>query len=194
MCVTLLFLGASSSAHKADSLFDAEAPENKGKKRNYNINWDFHLFTVTETTLLERTPAFALDYAYALDISDDMASDRLSELGSDLEYSNLSESSLMRLAVGPLRLGLCSGFFHRMNSLLVAASAFDYPPYSVPKPDPLLSEIGPPSAEDFDALNECIPTKTMQITFLAPIVEFQLMDHPYFSPMKGNLYRKIKVS
>lgn len=101
---------------------------------------------------------------------------------------------MLRLAIGPFRLGLSSGFFHRIGSLLVAASAFDYPPYSVPKPDPQLWELSPPSAEDFDALNECIPTKTVQITLLAPIVEFQLMDHPHFTPMKGNLYRKMKVS
>lgn len=80
------FIGSPSNAHKTDSLFDAEAPENNGKKRNYNFSWDFHLFTVTETTLLERTPAFALDYVYKLEIPEDMTSDRLSEIGSDLEY------------------------------------------------------------------------------------------------------------
>lgn len=79
-------LGAFSNAHKTDSLFDADAPENNGRRRNYNISWDFHLFTITETTLLERTPAFALDYIYRLDIPEDMTSERLSELGSDLEY------------------------------------------------------------------------------------------------------------
>lgn len=80
------FLGAASNSHKTDSLFDAEAPENKGRKRNYNVSWDFHLYTVTESTLLERTPAFALDYVYKLEIPEDMSSERLSEIGSDLEY------------------------------------------------------------------------------------------------------------
>lgn len=41
---------------------------------------------MTESTLLERTPAFALDYVYKLEIPDDMTSERLSEVGSDLEY------------------------------------------------------------------------------------------------------------
>lgn len=109
-------------------------------------------------------------------------------------FSNLAETSLTRLAIGPFRTCLCSGFFHRIGSLLVAASAFDYSPYSTPKPDPPLWELSPPSAEDFDALSECIPTRTLQITLLAPIVEFQLMDHPHFTPMKGNLYRKMKVT
>lgn len=100
----------------------------------------------------------------------------------------------MRLIVGPLKLGLCSGFFHRINSLRTAASAYDYSPYSMPKPDPPLSELSPPSAEDFDALIEDIPNSTIQLTIFAPTIEFQLMDHPYFAPAKGKLYRKLKVN
>lgn len=99
----------------------------------------------------------------------------------------------MRVAIGPLRLCVCSGFFHRIGSLIVAASSYDYPPYSVPKADPQLWELSPPTAEDYDALIECIPKKTVQITLLAPIIEIQLMDHPYFAPMKGTLFRKLKV-
>lgn len=63
-----------------------EAAENKGQRRNYNVSWDYHLSTITEAVLLERTPAFALDYIYQLELPDDMTSERLSELGSDLEY------------------------------------------------------------------------------------------------------------
>lgn len=100
----------------------------------------------------------------------------------------------MRLVVGPLKLRICSGFFHRFSSLRVAAAAYDYPPYSVPNPEPPLSDLLPPSSEDYDALNECIPTRTTQITVFAPIIEFQLMDHPYFEPVKGNLFRKRMVS
>lgn len=81
-----MVVGSASNAHKADSLFDADAPENNGRKRSYNVSWDFHLFTVTETTLLDRTPAFAMDYVYRLEIPDDITSEQLSELGSDLEY------------------------------------------------------------------------------------------------------------
>lgn len=73
-------------AHKSDSLFDAEAPENKGQNKTYNTSWDFHMLTVTESSLLERTPAFASDFLYQVEIPDDISSDRLSELGSDLEY------------------------------------------------------------------------------------------------------------
>lgn len=40
----------------------------------------------TEAVLLERTPAFAIDYLYKLDLPEDFNSDHLSEIGTDLEY------------------------------------------------------------------------------------------------------------
>lgn len=73
-------------AHKMDSLFDSEAAENKGQQRLYNSSWDYHVDTVTESSLLERTPAFASDYIYQVEVPDDTTSERLSEFGSDLEY------------------------------------------------------------------------------------------------------------
>ncbi|KAF2899131.1 hypothetical protein ILUMI_07040 [Ignelater luminosus] len=185
--------GIISMAHKSDSLFDSQAAENNGQNRTYNTSWDQHTATVTEASLLERTPAFASDFLYQLEIPDDISSERLSELGSDFEYSDFRERSLLRLVVGPLRIRMCSGLFHRFSSLRVAASAYDYPPYSVPKPDPTLSDLPPPCAEDFDALQENIPTRSMQITIIAPAIEFQLLDHPYFQATKRNLYRKRKV-
>ena len=44
----------------------------------------FTLFS--EALLLEKSPAIAMDYLYMLELPDDFNSERLSELGSDLEY------------------------------------------------------------------------------------------------------------
>jgi hypothetical protein len=44
----------------------------------------FSLFS--EALLLEKSPAIAVDYLYMLELPDDFNSERLSELGSDLEY------------------------------------------------------------------------------------------------------------
>lgn len=100
----------------------------------------------------------------------------------------------MRVCIGPFKLRLCSGFLHRISTLQVAASYYDYPPYYTPKPDLPLQDLLPPSEEDFDALNEFIPSRSMRITFFAPTIELELMDHPYFKPSKGNLFKKRKVS
>ena len=44
------------------------------------------MFTNTDAVLLERTPAFACDYVYQMELPEDTSSDILSELGSNLEY------------------------------------------------------------------------------------------------------------
>lgn len=79
-------IGSCTESHKAESLFDPKSPENTNDKKMYCTSLDYHLNTHTEAALLERTPAFALDYLYKLEIPDDYSSDRISELGSDLEY------------------------------------------------------------------------------------------------------------
>lgn len=42
--------------------------------------------TTTESVLLEKTPAFAFDYVYQLEIPNDMSSDILTELGNNFEF------------------------------------------------------------------------------------------------------------
>lgn len=187
-----LALGSVTNLHKIDSLFDENAIENKGKRRQYNISWDHHMTINSESALLERTSAVAFDYVYQMETPDDMTSEALYDLGSNYEFSNLSEMSGLRLCFGPFKLRLCSGFFHRISTLQVAASYYDYAPYSVPKPDLALNELLPPSEDDFDALCEFIPQRALRITFFAPVIELQLMEHPYFEATKGNLFRKRK--
>lgn len=184
--------GSRTESHKIDSLFDRKSPENLNDRKVYCTSLDYHLAVHTEAALLERTPAFAIDYLYKLEIPDDFSSDRLSELGSDLEYSNLSETSLCRLVGGPVTILLCSGLIHRMDTLRQVAAAYDYQPYSNPPPIPNLNELHPPSEDDFDALNNDIPLRTYQFTFFKPVLEFQLMDHPKFTSTKNYLFKKRK--
>lgn len=75
----------------------------------------------------------------------------------------------------------------------MAASFYDYPPYFTLKPDLPLDDLLPPSEDDFDALNEFIPSRSIRITFFAPLVEVELMDHPYFEPHKECLFKRSKV-
>lgn len=95
--------------------------------------------------------------------------------------------------MGPFHSLLCSGFFHRLSSLRAAASTYDYSPYSSIKLVPSLEELLPPSEDDFEALNEDIPIKMIQITILAPVIEIQLMDHPLFEATPTHYFKKRKV-
>ncbi|XP_030768330.1 vacuolar protein sorting-associated protein 13B-like isoform X2 [Sitophilus oryzae] len=187
-----LKIGAPSNCHKSDSLFDVEAVENKGGQKVYNTSWDHHMITNTESVLLERTPAFAYDYVYQIVVPEDVSSDILSEMGSNYEFSNLTETSALRICLGPLRLRICSGLFHRFSTLQMASSFYDYPPYYVPKPHLSLQELLPPSEDDFDALMEFIPSRSLRVTFFAPQIELDLMDHPFFEPSRCCLSRRSK--
>lgn len=81
-----MLIGSATNSHKTDSLFDAEAVENKGEKRQYNTSWDYHMTVFSESVLLERTPAFSYDYLYQMELPNDSSSDILSDLGSDHEF------------------------------------------------------------------------------------------------------------
>nr|CAI5821779.1 unnamed protein product [Callosobruchus analis] len=180
--VNYLQIGSPTSVHKKDSLFDGQAEENKGNKRKYNRSWDYHMTVFTEAVLLERTPAFAFDYLYQLEVPSDTSSDILSDFGSDYEFSNFTESCSTRVCLGPLRLRVCSGLFHRMAAL---ASP---PPTTTTRLINRLSrghaqrDLRPPTEEEIDALRHFIPSRNVRITLFAPIVELELMDHPYFEP------------
>ncbi|KAL3269017.1 hypothetical protein HHI36_008101 [Cryptolaemus montrouzieri] len=190
-----LRIGNPSNYYKFNSLFDADALENRGSNKFYNSCWDYHLITLTDSLLLERTPAFAIDYIHEMAIPDDMTPDTLSQLASNFEYSNLPERDFTRIFVASLTLRVCSGVYHRISSMIMAAMTYEYVPYYIPTPDPAFQDLLPPSEEDFDALNEFIPLASVKITFFGPVVEFEMADHPHFMPKKGKLYtRHRKIS
>lgn len=91
-----------------DSLFDDDSVENKGKKRDYKQGIYYYLKTVTgnktllyisnlnlickylhelflEERLIERCPAFAMDYVHYVDLPD-ITPEELAEFGSNFEY------------------------------------------------------------------------------------------------------------
>lgn len=106
---------------------------------------------------------------------------------------NLIEKSICRIIGGPLAIHVCSGLIHRLGTLREVINSYEYPPYIDQPIDPELSELHPASEDDFDALSNAIPTRIYQVTFLKPVINFQLMDHPKFIATKNNLFRRSKV-
>ena len=41
---------------------------------------------------------------------------------------------MVRFGIGDLTVRLCSGIFHRLDTMIQAAATYDYTPYNVPKP------------------------------------------------------------
>lgn len=105
----------------------------------------------------------------------------------------MNEKHLLRIVVGPTKINICSGLFHRISSLQAAAATYDYQPYTKSDPPRLLQDLQPPSEDDFEALNERITMKVIQITAIAPVIELELMDHHYFKATKDNYFKPRKV-
>ncbi|XP_011871179.1 PREDICTED: vacuolar protein sorting-associated protein 13B isoform X1 [Vollenhovia emeryi] len=169
--------GNLNTDHLKDSLFDKEAAENKGKKRDYKQGIDQHLTTFSVEKLLERCPAFVMDYVYYVELSDEVTPEKLLELGSNFEYSNFPERRVIRYVTGDLTVRLCSGIFHRIDTIKQAAAKYDYNPYLVMKPDPFIDELPPVTLEEYEALRENVSMTETKFVLKRASLQLQLADH-----------------
>ncbi|XP_015594814.1 vacuolar protein sorting-associated protein 13B isoform X2 [Cephus cinctus] len=179
-----LVAGKLETNHLKDSLFDDDAVENKGKKREYKQGIDYHLATVSVESLLERCPALVMDYVHHIELPDDITPERLSELGSNFEYSNFHERRVMRYVIGDLIIRLCSGLFHRIETMKEAAMKYDYSPYIIPKPEPTIDELPPVTVEEYDALRENISMVEMKVILVKCALQLQASNHRITSQIR----------
>ncbi|XP_076678481.1 vacuolar protein sorting 13B isoform X2 [Andrena cerasifolii] len=172
-----LVAGKLNTDYLKDSLFDNDSVENKGKKRDYKQGIYYYLNTVSEERLIERCPAFAMDYVHCVELPDDITPEKLTELGANFEYSNFHERRVMRYIIGDLTVRLCSGVFHRIETIKQAAANYDYNPYLVTKPDPLVDELPPVTLEEYEALRENVSMVETKLMIVRASLQLQLADH-----------------
>ncbi|KAK3912926.1 Vacuolar protein sorting-associated protein 13B [Frankliniella fusca] len=177
-----LFLdsGSYQDNYLAESLFSSTATENCGEKRRYNFSWDIHQNVHSESSLLEKTPALAIDYLYMAELTEKCCAEKFHEMNGNLEYSDLPEHSLCRTVVGPFVLRVNSGLLHRFEKVQKSAALYDYQPYSTPPPEDRREHLPAVTTEEYDSLEENIPLRTFQYTLFQPKVEFYVADHPSF--------------
>ncbi|KAG8228723.1 hypothetical protein J437_LFUL009405 [Ladona fulva] len=185
-----MYAGGDLENFDRDSLFDENSSENAGTLRPYNCSRVHHVETVTETAMLDRTPALALDFLYTLVTPTDWDLESLSKL-RDLEYSNFEEESLIRILLGPAHLKVCASFIHRVQLLLHLASNCDYPPYSV-IPDSKFCAKDSQSQTASDILENSNPADIYRITLFRPFIQFYLNDHPEYKPGEPKVKKKVK--
>ena len=165
--------GCESNKFLERSLFAPEYGEEESTKPKElrhieEEHWDVHIETVTETSLLEKTPALAMDYVYNLDIPSDIGSEDLSELGHDLENSNLPERALCRFVIGPAQVHLSESAISRANTVLDLVNNYDYLPYIQEKPEPGPEGLTLPTKEEIDNLENNNPVRVYRLTLLHP--------------------------
>lgn len=186
--------GCERTAFLRSSLYDPET-ESETDLPDSIFSWERHINRVTEATLLERTPALAFDYVYQLELPQENASEYLSQLGSELEYSNFQERALLRLAVGPFQLKISYGLCHRLSAIQYAAEQYNYPDYvnhsqhAYQKQRAMQEE----SINQLLAMAGNIPKRTYQVAILRPLVFVSLTPvHPPFDVQRLVERRVIK--
>uniref|UniRef100_A0A182NL10 Chorein N-terminal domain-containing protein n=1 Tax=Anopheles dirus TaxID=7168 RepID=A0A182NL10_9DIPT len=172
-----IFESSSEQVSQTNDLGHLESSffgDSAGGGRKYNVNWNYHLSSFSQERLLQKFPAIAIDIIHEVQLPDDR---RTSEFGSDLEFSNLAEKYMIRAFVGPFRAKLSADTIHRFQTLASYKDFYEYPPYYEEKPMPTLSQLPPPSAEDYDALMHEIPLRQIHITLQSPTIELHSFDH-----------------
>lgn len=174
------------------SLFEKDFGDEEGtckeRKAKYDIDWDQHIEHVNEDSMLDRTPALAMDMLYFLQLPDDVDSEQLSCI-SNLESSEMSEKALTRLVIGPCQVKICSGACHRLNCMLYFLSKYDYPPYAN-------SESAFPHEDLSLSPNNAAEGKVRvyQLTAINPCVFIYAADHPNLGSMEDCLQRRWQKS
>ncbi|KAJ8683631.1 hypothetical protein QAD02_019423 [Eretmocerus hayati] len=172
-----LIAGIPRTDYLKDTLFDIDALENQGKKRIYKKDVPHYLASTPMTKLLEKCPAFCMDYTYYIEIPENITPEEMAAFSTSYEFSNFHEERHVRYGVGNVTVRVCSGLFHRIDTIKKAASKYDYSPYTTPKPVPSFEELPPVTVEEYEALRENIPIVKTEYHIVKSAVQLQLADH-----------------
>ena len=152
-----------------DSFMDVTAKDNK-----YDGMWTNYYEKNSEESLLARTPALALDILHSVEVPEDS---RSSDVGSDLEFSNLSESYVIRVFGSGYVVTAGAELAHRMEKIVQYYKDCDFLPY-VEDDKPLMkSQLSPATADDYDALITEVPMKVVQMKLKNVLVVVKEWEH-----------------
>lgn len=160
-----------SGSHLKDSFMDKEAITMQTK---YEDMWTNYYEKNSEEVMMSKTSALALDILHSVEVPDDA---RSSDVGSDLEFSNFSESYVIRVFGSGFRISAGAELVHRMEKLVQYYYDCDFLPY-VEEEKPLLkNQLSPATADDYDALITEVPMKVVQMKFRNSIVLVKEWEH-----------------
>lgn len=172
-----LAVGMKGQEYLSNSLFDPEVLVEGKELWDYIYSWDQHAHDTTEASLLAHTGAVAIDYFYYLELPDEMSSDQLSQISTDLEYSNMSERAICRIFIGSSEVNLNSGCYHRLQAVDYALRQYDYPPYTTAPSDDPLRNMSVPSSDEVSSLESNTPLRTILLTVMEPTLVFHNAQH-----------------
>ncbi|CAH0394743.1 unnamed protein product [Bemisia tabaci] len=154
------------------------------------IEWNAHLSLVTETSLLERTPALAVDYLFVVENT------HVLDINEE-EHEINEEKVLTRIIIGPSLIRLNSGLIHRLQRIHFISTLYDYQPYSffAARQDSMGSQSALPKLNEEEllcVLGGNIPQNVVQFTAFNPVLEIYAASHPPVSSVRQRKISKVQ--
>lgn len=171
--VELLTAGDNNKtgSYLKDSFMDKTAVTMQEK---YEGMWTNYYEKNSEETMLAKTPAMAMDILHTVELPDDAKS---SDVGSDLEFSNFSESYVIRVFGSGVAVKAGAEMLHRVERIVRYYKDCDFLPY-VEEEKPLMkSQLSPATADDYDALINEVPVKIVMMKLRNLNVMVKEWDH-----------------
>lgn len=156
------------------SLFDPDSSENLGMQCKYTANWTSHMEMQSESKLMERSGAIAIDI---VDFSSGLMSQNTENFGSAFDITTANQKHIIRAFIGPFILKYCPDLIHRTKMIVSFLNAYKYSPYLEPKPTLSRNSLQPPTEEDVETLQKGFPTQVISVSIINPSVHIHMWDH-----------------
>lgn len=160
-----------TGSYLKDSFMDKEAASMQTK---YEGMWANYYEKTSEEVMLSKTAALAIDILHSVEIPDDA---RSSDIGSDLEFSNLSESYVIRVFGSGYFVTAGAELIHRLEKLVQYYKDCDFLPYFEEEKPLMKNQLSPATADDYDALINEVPLKVVQMKLKNVTVVVKEWDH-----------------
>lgn len=183
--------GDEDDAFLSDSLKDPNCCENQNQNRIYDNDFQSHIQLNTEDALLTKCPAFAVDIVNYRQIMDDTKSYGSHSISSR-DNDSITEEYFMRIIFGKFNLKIDSSLLHLYRTLNDHYEQYTYTaPYLITKSSDSLSQLTPPSTEDYESLLDCIPLRKTCIYFNSATIEYYHLNDDHFQTNETNEFKQM---
>lgn len=184
-----------SDTFLADSLKDPNTAKAALFQSNLSYECDFqsHLQRHTDATLLATTPALSIDIVNYRQTMDDNRSYGTHSINScEMENQTTNEEYFVRIFFGKFNLKIDTSLLHLYRTLNDQCQQYTYiAPYLITTPGELLSQLTPPSTDDYESLLDCIPLRKYHIYLSKSTIEYYHLNADHFQTNDANDFKQM---
>lgn len=172
-----------------DSLKDPNV--NVNQNLLYECDFQLHIQRNTESTLLAMAPALSIDIVNYRQIVDDTRSYGSHSVSSN-EPDLMTEEYIMRVFFGKFNLKIDTSLLHLYRTLNDQCQQYTYiAPYLIAGSTEVLSQLTPPSTEDYESLLDCIPLKKCYVYLNKSSIEYYHLNSDHFQSNELNDFKQM---